>query len=149
MKKYQIAIIFIVIIMLATALVYCSTYPFKEAIFEQKEKYRESDYVNAYCKGQIEYRLTDRTRVDCLTEEYAIEFDFAKKWAESIGQSLYYAKMTNKKPAVAIIVKSEKDKHYIERIKKIDKGITIFEIKAVDYKEDLPKPTKIKNPPSK
>ena len=28
--------------------------------------------------------------------------DFAKKWAESIGQALYYSKMTGKAPAVAI-----------------------------------------------
>lgn len=102
--------------------------------FEQKEKYRESDYVKAYCNGIIEYRLSDKTRVDCLTDEYAIEFDWAKKWAESIGQSLYYAKMTGKKPAVAIIIKSDKDRKYIERIKTVDMGITIFEIKAVDFK---------------
>jgi hypothetical protein len=38
----------------------------------------ESDYVEYYCQqwhGQIEYRLPDRTRVDCLTETQAIEFD--------------------------------------------------------------------------
>ena len=101
--------------------------------FGQK-KYRESDYVKAYCNGAIEYRLPDKTRVDCLTDEYAIEFDWAKKWAESIGQSLYYAKMTGKKPAVAIIIKSDSDRKYIERIKTVDKDITIFEIKAVDFK---------------
>ena len=111
----------------------CSTYPFKQPEFEQKTHYKEADYVNAYCKGIVEYELSDRTRVDCLTDDYAIEFDFAKKWAESIGQSLYYAKMTGKKPAVAIIVKKPTDRHYIERIKKVDKDIKIFVIKAVDY----------------
>ena len=95
----------------------------------------EADYVNQTCKGQIEYRLEDKTRVDCLTEEYAIEYDWAKKWAESIGQSLYYAKMTGKKPAVAIIIKSPNDYKYIERIKTVDNNITIFEIKAEDYTE--------------
>jgi hypothetical protein len=35
---------------------------------------------------------------------YAIEVDFAKKWAESVGQALYYAEMTGKKPAVGFIV---------------------------------------------
>ena len=93
----------------------------------------ESDYVNATCQGTIEYILEDRTRVDCLTDEYAIEYDWAKKWAESIGQSLYYAKMTGKKPAVAIIVKSKNDEKYIKRIETVDKNIKIIIIKAKDY----------------
>lgn len=117
-----------------STLVWCSTYPFKNEEFQEgKAKYYEADYVKAYCKGVVEYRLPDKTRVDCLTDEYAIEFDWAKKWAESVGQSLYYAKKTGKKPAVAIIVKSAKDDKYIERINAVDKGITIFKIKAKDY----------------
>lgn len=88
-----------------------------------------------YCTGQIEYVLPDKTRIDCLTDEYAIEYDYAKKWAESIGQSLYYAKMTGKKPAVAIIVADSSELKYVNRIKTVDKGITIFEIPAVDYKD--------------
>lgn len=127
-------VIICVFILLASLLVCCSTYPLKQPEFEQKKRYKEADYVNAYCKGIVEYELPDHTRVDCLTDDYAIEFDFAKKWAESIGQSLYYAKMTDKKPAVAIIVKQPSDRHYIERIKKVDKNIKIFVIKAVDYK---------------
>lgn len=135
-KKVLWVIIAILAVALIGVIAYCSTYPFKNAEFEEgKEKYREADYVNAYCKGEIEYRLPDRTRVDCLTEEYAIEFDWAKKWAESIGQSLYYAHMTGKKPAVAIIVKSSKDDRYIERIEAVDKNITVFKIKARDYQD--------------
>lgn len=97
-------------------------------------KMQEKDYVNQYCDGIKEYMLPDRTRVDCLTDEYAIEFDYAKKWAESIGQSLYYAKKTGKKPAVAIITSKPEDIKYIQRIKEVDKDITIFEIPAVEYK---------------
>lgn len=90
----------------------------------------EADYINNYCQGFIEYTLPDKTRVDCLYDGYAIEFDFAKKWAESIGQSLYYAKMTGNKPAVAIIMKSPEDERYIKRIEAVNKSITIFRIKA-------------------
>ncbi|MBQ8887599.1 MAG: hypothetical protein IJY61_07865 [Candidatus Gastranaerophilales bacterium] len=93
-----------------------------------QKKMTEKDYVNKYCTGIIEYTLPDKTRIDCLTEEYAIEFDYAKKWAESIGQSLYYAKKTGKKPAVAIITSGEKDLKYINRIREVDENITIFEI---------------------
>lgn len=96
---------------------------------------KEGDYVNLYCKGIIEYQLPDRTRVDCLTDEYAIEYDWAKKWAESIGQSMYYSKMTGKKPAVAIIIKNPYERIYIERIKKANPDIKVFEIKAENYTE--------------
>ena len=94
------------------------------------KKLTEKDYVNMYCTGIKEYVLEDRTRVDCLTDEYAIEFDYAKKWAESIGQSLYYSKKTGKKPAVAIITNGQNDLKYIQRIKETDEKITIFEIPA-------------------
>lgn len=94
------------------------------------KKLTEKDYVNMYCSGIKEYVLEDRTRVDCLTDEYAIEFDYAKKWAESIGQSLYYSKKTGKKPAVAIITNGQNDLKYIQRIKDTDEKITIFEIPA-------------------
>lgn len=96
---------------------------------------KEADYVNMYCKGIIEYQLPDRTRVDCLTQEYAIEYDWAKKWAESIGQAMYYSKMTGKKPAVAIIIKNPYERIYINRIKKANPEITVFEIKAQNYTE--------------
>ena len=110
--------------------VWCATYPFKEPVFEEKEKYYEKDYVKAYCKGEIEYVLPDRTRVDCLTEEYAIEFDRAKNWAQGVGQAQYYAQMTGKKPAIALIMSSPKDKRFIKRIKKANKDIVIFTINA-------------------
>ncbi|MEA2100042.1 MAG: hypothetical protein U9P72_07925 [Campylobacterota bacterium] len=84
-----------------------------------KKKYNERHYQTLLCDeldGEMEYVLKDRTRVDCLTDEYAIEIDFAKKWAESIGQSLYYAKITNKKPAVGFIMDSEKEKRFYKRL---------------------------------
>lgn len=128
-------IILLLIFLLLCLNVFAYSNALKEPVFPQKEKYHEADYVNAYCNGQIEYELKDFTRVDCLTDEYAIEFDWGKKWAESIGQSLYYAKITGKKPAVAIIVKSPKDDFYIKRIKLVDKNIKIFRIKALDYQD--------------
>ena len=52
----------------------------------------EEFYVEQTCSGEIEVRLPDRTRVDCLTNEYAIEYDFSNKWAEAIGQALHVAR---------------------------------------------------------
>lgn len=102
------------------------------------EIYNEKYYQNRWCclwKGKTEVRLDDGARVDCLTDEYAIEFDWAKKWAESIGQALYYSKITAKKPAVAIIMKSPNDEKYIKRIEVADENIKIFKIKALDWCE--------------
>ena len=86
-------------------------------------KHNEKYYQTQLCEklnGKMEYVLKDRTRVDCLTSEYAIEVDFAKKWAESVGQSLFYAQMTHKKPAVGLIVGS-KDKRYLRRLNLLSK----------------------------
>ena len=93
----------------------------------------ESYYVDNWCSadfGRKEVVLWDMTRVDCLSKDYAIEFDFAKKWAESIGQSLYYSKMTGKKPAVVLILTSPTDYRYVKRIERLDHGIKIFLVKA-------------------
>lgn len=79
----------------------------------------------------MEYKLKDRTRVDCLTEQYAVEVDFAKKWAECIGQALYYGERTKKYPACVLIMENgEKDIKYLRRLRYVayKKGIRTFTI---------------------
>lgn len=74
-----------------------------------KHKHTEKYYQEIKCAelgGVTEYRLPDRTRIDCLTDDYAIEFDFAEKWAEAIGQSLYYSLQTNRRPGVVLILEN-------------------------------------------
>lgn len=65
-------------------------------------------------QGETEVRLWDRTRVDILTEEYAYEVDWASKWAESIGQALYYSELTGKKPGI-ILLSKKTDGRFIYR----------------------------------
>lgn len=96
-----------------------------------KHKYLEKEYQKVWCNacgGIQEYKLDDKTRVDCLLPEYAIEFDFANKWAESIGQSLYYGLKTNRKPAVVLIMENKTDQKYLDRLNTVaDKyGIKVF-----------------------
>ena len=77
---------------------------------------RESFYTSTICKelgGQVEYRLPDGTRCDCLTDEYAIEVEFAPKWKEAIGQALHYARLTGKKPAIVLLVDPGRDLKYL------------------------------------
>lgn len=80
--------------------------------FVSARDYNERYYQTKWCKqwgGIQEYKLVDSTRVDCLTQHYAVEFDFAKKWAEGIGQCLYYGLRTGKKPALVLIVENPND----------------------------------------
>ena len=93
-----------------------------------KGKKHEKYYQTKMCNklgGKIEYVLFDKTRVDCLTKEYAIEVDWAKKWAEGIGQALYYAEITHRKPAVGLIVGDSKDDKYLKRLRTVAKEFNI------------------------
>jgi len=86
----------------------------------------EKHYQEQWCKGKVEHVLPDRARVDCLTSEYAIEIDFADKWAESIGQALYYANETGRKPGVVLILESPgRDARYLTRFHNASQGLGI------------------------
>jgi hypothetical protein len=79
----------------------------------------ERDYQLAWCAehgGEVEHVLEDRTRVDCLTATHAIEFDFATKWAEAIGQSMHYSRLTHRRAGIVLIV-GPGDERYVERVR--------------------------------
>lgn len=68
----------------------------------------ERHYQERYCAGlELEHILPDRARVDCLSDTHAWEVDFSEKWAEALGQSLYYAAETGLKPAVVLVCRSQ------------------------------------------
>ena len=107
---------------------------------QAKRMYNEAYYQELWCseqKGQMEYVLPDFTRVDCLTEDHAIEFDFANKWAESIGQALHYGMMTGKKPGIVLIIEKPKQFVYYNRIVPLCEkyGITLWTMKSPLYEE--------------
>ena len=83
------------------------------------------DYYNRqFCiqeSGQAEYRLPDRSRVDCLTDTHAYEADWADglKVYESIGQSLYYAAETGKKPGILLLVRKKNSDKHIRKVKRV------------------------------
>ena len=51
-------------------------------------------------------------RVDIVTDEYAIEVEWARKWKNAIGQALWYGLQTNKKPGIVLIMRSKNDYRY-------------------------------------
>jgi hypothetical protein len=78
----------------------------------------EKHYQKLYAEqvgGQMEVTAPDgKSRCDILTQDLAIEADFADKWAEAIGQSLNYGFQFNKKPAILLIMEHKDDeRHYI------------------------------------
>lgn len=80
---------------------------------------QERHYQDLWCDerdGEKEVILSDRTRVDCLLDEYAVEVDFANKWAEAVGQAQYYAYMTGRKPGVLLIMEKDSDLRYLYRL---------------------------------
>ena len=88
----------------------------------KKNLHLEKEYQTQWCNragGEMEVRLEDETRVDCLTSEYAIEFDFGKKWAEAIGQSLHYSQETGRQGGIVLILEHENDYKYWKRLNKI------------------------------
>lgn len=94
----------------------------------------EKDYQRHWCdkhSGELEYRLSDGTRVDCLTEEYAVEVEYAAKWAEAIGQSLFYAKMTGRKPGIVLIMNERGDERFAKRLRTVagQEGIKVWTVK--------------------
>ncbi len=95
------------------------------AISPKNHKYFEKDYQNYWCRangGVTEVILPDKARVDCVTRTHAVEFDFAKKWAESIGQSIYYGAQLNKKAGIVLISENgQSDEKYINRVKSISR----------------------------
>ena len=97
-------------------------------------KHSEASYQHAWCSmhnGVEEYENKDKTRVDCLTTTHAVEFDFANKWAESIGQALHYQRMTGKRAKVVLILEKPKQQMvYFTRVQELGK-IHNFDVEFV------------------
>jgi len=71
-------------------------------------------------EAETEVRLWDGTRCDMMTATHAIEVDWASKWAEAIGQALYYADVTGKKPGVILLVKDPREEaRFIYRLQTV------------------------------
>jgi hypothetical protein len=85
---------------------------------KQLEKYYQNGFA-IIMKGKTEVVLPDQARVDIVTDTFAIEVDFAHKWAESAGQAIYYSIELNKKAGVLLLVDGRKDERYIKRLMEV------------------------------
>ncbi len=79
----------------------------------------EKWYQERWCAeqgGQAEVVLADGTRADCITATHAVEHDFGPKWAEAIGQSLWYSLQTGKRAGIVLILEKPTDRKYWIRL---------------------------------
>jgi len=111
---------------------------------EAKDENDASDKLAGRYNGKREVILWDETRVDLLTPTHAIEVDWAKgsKWAEAIGQALYYAELTGKKPGIILLTEDPRaDRRFIFRCQTVCSkyGIRLW-IERVVKIEELPPP---------
>ena len=84
----------------------------------------EAFYSDKFCSemlGQSEHILKDLSRVDCLTDTHAYEFDWADgmKVYEAIGQSLYYASETGKEPGIYLLVRKNNSEKHIRKVQRV------------------------------
>ena len=86
-----------------------------------KHLHPEKHYQKRWCeshKGQMEYKLKDGTRVDCLTDKYAVEVDFATKYHECLGQALHYSARTGKQGVCLLIIENPEHIKYVYSLRK-------------------------------
>ena len=90
-----------------------------------------SAYIHSLIGGEREVSVNSG-RVDLIAEDYAIEIEKAPKWKEAIGQCLWYALNTNKKPAIILIIENEKQYKYLVQLQttlnygNLDDSIRVF-----------------------
>ncbi len=106
------------------------TYFLAFTIFGSEEKIN-----NQWCKkinGISQFISKDKTYVDCLTDEYAIETEYDYNWKEAIGQSLHYAETTDRKAAILLIQRSSSRKNYLNELERVinrfNLPITVFTV---------------------
>ena len=110
MKKW-FYILILTLITTSIAQIYADT--------KKNEAYYQKLAAKDFTDAKVEHILEDKTRVDILTDKEAIEVDWAYKWAEGVGQALYYSTMTGKEAGLILIIKEDKDMRYVKRVQKI------------------------------
>ncbi|QPJ60817.1 MAG: hypothetical protein G3M70_02505 [Candidatus Nitronauta litoralis] len=97
-----------------------SLFPSTAAANSAVRLYKKSHYQIEWCRdknGVAGYPLPEGSRVDCLLEDYAVEFGYADEWAQCIGLALYHAQVTGRDPACGLIMEhGEPDEKFLKRL---------------------------------
>jgi len=77
-------------------------------------------YINSVLfLGDVEVTLPDGTRADIVNTTHAVEVDFTDKWAEAVGQSLYYSFRLQKIAGIVLILDDPSNATQNYNIKKV------------------------------
>lgn len=94
----------------------------KKHLVEKDYQHMAAEQLRAEgLEAELEVVLDDGARVDICTKTHAVEVDFAHKWAECIGQALYYAVKTGKAPVCLLIVGREEKEPGVDRCVRVCK----------------------------
>lgn len=97
---------------------------FARVVFGDPVPTNENEWTDFIAVTELRGALTqetlyDGTRPDIIWQQQAIEVDWSYKWAEGVGQAIYYGRMTSKTPTVLLLTKSggdyKKDQKYVTR----------------------------------
>jgi len=106
------------------------------------------DIFAAQVGGRTEVTAGDGTRCDILTDSYAIEVDFARKWGEAIGQSLNYGFQFNRQAGIVLILEKPSDRKHLIRVNSIiqhyDLPLKVWEMRAYEQSSE-PEPNNASN----
>ena len=80
-----------------------------------------------------EFRLDDGTRVDLLFPRQACEIDWASKWAEGVGQSIYYGLKTQRFPLVILLAKKDGWEKYRDRVQYCGVECWVFDTRTQEW----------------
>ena len=77
------------------------------------------DHLAQQWGAEVEVRTPDGSRVDLLIPGgEAWEVDFAPKWAQGVGQALYYSAATHQPPGLVLIMRepAKQQKYYLRAL---------------------------------
>lgn len=102
----------------------------------------ERDYqllIQQALGGQLEV-VVDNGRIDLLTNTYAIEIEFAEKWKNAIGQSLWYGLQKDKIPGIVLIKRdaAADNKHVLRLGSALQYAGLENRVKVWVYPDDFP-----------
>ncbi|MBT5469841.1 MAG: hypothetical protein HOK41_04500 [Nitrospina sp.] len=102
----------------------------------------EAEYQKEWCakhNGEIDYKTQESSTVDCLTDNYSIEFDFAEKWVQAMKKSRHQSLSTGKAPGVVLILQNSADEKYLFKLREVvEKRRLGIKIWAVGRDVELP-----------
>lgn len=113
-KNWKLRIIFLLIFMgTVFFLVKTKTTWLDSDLSKKPKKKHEAYYIAKLAKelGGKEEVKVDGGRADIVTDNFAIEVEWASKWKSAIGQALWYGLETNRDAKIILLIK-DIDKEY-------------------------------------